>query len=109
MPDRQPGRPLSASRHPRAADARSNRSPCCQLVEKQINGGNPAVPGDDEISTSVSRCLARPALQPLDPPAIAHFLRLGCWPISEVRVTSPERAGDSMDLVAAAVDTAHGI
>src|SRR6266851_6398831 len=24
-----------------------------QLVEKKINGGNPAVPGNDEISTSV--------------------------------------------------------
>jgi hypothetical protein len=26
-----------------------------QLVEKKINGGNPAVPGNDEISTSVFR------------------------------------------------------
>jgi len=57
------------------------------LVEKEINGGNPAVPRDDEISTGVSRRLASAARYPLDPPAIAHFLRPGYWMISEVRVS----------------------
>jgi hypothetical protein len=38
-----------------------------QLVEKKVNGGNPAVPGNDEISTSVCWCLARAAQYPLDP------------------------------------------
>jgi hypothetical protein len=60
-----------------------------QLVEKNINGGNPAVPGNDEISTSVCWRLTRAARYPLDPPSIAHFL---------------DRARDSIDLVAASTD-----
>jgi hypothetical protein len=54
-----------------------------QLVEKEIHSGNPPVPGNDEISTGVSRCLAWAALYPLDPPAIAHLLGLGYWLILE--------------------------
>src|SRR6266436_1398384 len=80
-----------------------------QLIEKKINGGNPAVPGNDEISTSVCWRLTRAARYPLDPPAIAHFLRLGYWLISKVRVSSLDRARDSIDLVAASVDTSLGI
>jgi hypothetical protein len=79
--------------------ARGNRAPesnSGQLVEKEINSGNPAVPGNDEISTGVSRRFARTALQPLDPPAIAHFLWLSYWLISEVKVGSPNRARDSI-------------
>jgi len=45
----------------------------------------------------------------LDPPAIAHFLRLGYWLISKVRVSSLDRARDSIDLVAASVDASLGI
>ena len=74
-----------------------------QLIEKKINGRNPAVPRDDEISPSVSRRLARAARYPLDPPAISHFLRLGYWLISKVRVSRLDRSRDSMDLVAASV------
>jgi len=59
-----------------------------QLVEKKIDGGNPAVPGNDEISTSVCWRLTMAARYPLDPPAIAHFLRLGYWLISKVRVSN---------------------
>jgi hypothetical protein len=80
-----------------------------QLVEKKINGGNPAVPGNDEISTSVRWRLTRAARYPLDPPAIAHFLRVGYWLISKVRVRSLDRARDSIDLVAASVDASLGI
>src|SRR5713226_3314626 len=80
-----------------------------QLVEKKIDGGNPAVPGNDEISTSVCWRLTRAARHPLDPPAIAHFLRLGDWLISKVRVSSLDRTRDSMDLVAASVDASLGI
>jgi hypothetical protein len=40
----------------------------------------------------------------LDPPAIAQFLGPGNWLISEVRVSSPDRARDAIDLVAATVD-----
>jgi hypothetical protein len=45
----------------------------------------------------------------LDPPAIAHFLRLRYWLISKVRVSSLDRARDSIDLVAASVDASLGI
>jgi hypothetical protein len=48
-----------------------------QLVEEEINGGNPAVPGDDEIRSGVCWRIARAARYPWDPPAIAQFLGLG--------------------------------
>jgi hypothetical protein len=80
-----------------------------QLVEKKINGGNPAVPRDDEISTGVSRRLVRAARYPLDPPAIAHFLRLCYCLISKVRASRLDRTRDSMDLVAASIDASLGI
>ena len=80
-----------------------------QLIEKKINGCNPAVPGNDEISTSVSWRVTRAARYPLDPPAIAYFLGLGYWLISKVRVSSLDRARDSIDLVAASVDASLGI
>jgi hypothetical protein len=40
----------------------------------------------------------------LDPPAIAQFLWPGNWLISKVRVSSPDRARNAIDLVAATVD-----
>jgi hypothetical protein len=40
----------------------------------------------------------------LDPPAIAQFLGPGNWLISKVRVSSPDRVRDAIDLVAATVD-----
>ena len=45
----------------------------------------------------------------MDPPAIAYFLGLGYWLISKVRVSSLDRARDSIDLVAASVDASLGI
>src|SRR5439155_56948 len=68
-----------------------------------------SVPGNDEISTRVSWRVTRAARYPLDPPAIAYFLGLGYWPISKVRVSSLDRARDSIDLVAASVDASLGI
>src|SRR6266446_3399671 len=80
-----------------------------QLVEKKINGCNPAVPGNDEISTSVSWRVTKAARHPLDPPAVAYFLGLGYWLISKVRVSSFHRTRDTIDLVAALVDASLGI
>ena len=80
-----------------------------QLVKKKINGCNSAVPRDNEISPSVSRRVIRAARYPLDPPAIAYFLGLGYWLISKVRVSSLDRARDSINLVAASVDASLGI
>jgi hypothetical protein len=45
----------------------------------------------------------------LDPPGIAQFLGLRNWLISKVRVSSPDRARDAIDLVAATVDALAGI
>src|SRR5438309_1047187 len=80
-----------------------------ELVEKEIKGGNPAVPGDDEISPGVRWRLTRAARYPLDPPAVAQFLGSGNWLVSKVRMRSPDRARDAIDLVAATVDAAPGI
>ena len=81
----------------------------CQFVEKEIKGGNTAVPGDDEISPGVIWFLARPARYPLHPPAIAHFLGLGDWRIAKVRVSHPDRARKAVDLVTAAAHALAGI
>ena len=80
-----------------------------QLVEKKINGCNLAVPGNDEISTSVSWRVTRAARYPLDPPAVAHFLGLGNGLIAKVRVRGPDRARDAIDRVAATVGAPAGV
>src|SRR5260370_26646439 len=66
-------------------------------------------PGNDEISTGLNRRLTWAALYPLNPPPSADFLGLGYWLISKVRMSSPDRARDSTDFVAASVDAFHGI
>src|SRR4029077_1273684 len=78
-------------------------------VEKQIKGRNPAVPGNDEISPGVSGRLTRAARFPLEPPAIAQFLRFGNWLIPKVRMSCPDRARDAIDRVAATVRPAGRI
>jgi hypothetical protein len=80
-----------------------------QLVEKEIKSGNPAVPGNDEISPGIGWRITRAARYPLDSPAIAQFLGLGNRPIAKVRVSGPDRGRDAIDLVAATVDTFGGI
>ena len=73
-----------------------------QLVEEEINSGNPAVPGDDEIRSGICWRFARAARHPWDTPAIARFLRLGNALIGKVRMSSLDNPGDAIDLVAAA-------
>ena len=77
-----------------------------KLVKEEIDGGDPAVPGDDKISSGDSRRLARAAFHPTDPPSIAHHLRRGEQLISEVRMRSLDHARDAVDLVAATVNAA---
>src|SRR2546429_9755977 len=69
-----------------------------------MNGGDPAVPDNDEISPGVSWRLTRTARSPLDPPAIAQFLGPGNRLISKVRVSRLDRARDAFVLVAATAD-----
>jgi hypothetical protein len=45
----------------------------------------------------------------LDPPAIAQFLGPVNWLVLKVRVSSPDRARNAIDLVAAAVDARFGV
>src|SRR6266576_2139902 len=75
-----------------------------QLVKEEIDGGDLAVPGDDEIGSGVSRRLARAARHPTNPSPIAHHLRRGERLISEVRMSSLDHARDAVDLVATAVN-----
>lgn len=58
------------------------------LVEKEIKGGNPVVTDDDEIGPGVSGRFAGAARYPLDPSAIAQFLRLGNRLVSKVRMSA---------------------
>src|SRR5438552_11183322 len=74
-----------------------------------MNGGYPAVPDNDEISPGVSWRLTRRARYPLDPPAVAQFLRFCNWLISKVRVSSPDHARNAINLIAATVDARFGI
>jgi hypothetical protein len=79
------------------------------MISRDIaDSGNSAVPGNDEISPGVSWRLARPALDPLDPPAVAHFLGSCNWLISKVSLSSPDRARNAIDLVAATVNAPAG-
>ena len=79
------------------------------LVEKEIEGGNPTVRRDDEISPGVSWRLTGAARYPLHTPAVAQFLGLGKWLISKVRVSGLDHGGDTIDLGATTVDFLAGI
>jgi len=57
---------MSAFDPKRTFAAAASRSP--KLVKEKIDAGNPAVPGDDEIGSGVSRWLARAARHPTNPP-----------------------------------------
>src|SRR6266446_7146698 len=89
--------------------ARTAESRSGQLVEKQIKGGNPAVPGNDEIGPGVGWRLTRAARYPLDPLTIAQFLGPNNWLISKVRVSSLDSARATIALVAATVDAPTGV
>src|SRR6266550_6349663 len=80
-----------------------------QLVKEEIDGGDLAVPGDDEIGSGVSRRFARAARDPRDPPAIAQLLRRADRLILKVRMSSLDHTCDAVDLVAATVGAAGGV
>ena len=66
-------------------------------------------PGNDEVSPGVSWRLTGAARYPLHPTSIAQFLWFRDWLISKVRMSSPDRACDAIDLVAATVDAPAGV
>jgi hypothetical protein len=80
-----------------------------QLVEKEIDSGNPLVSGNEEVRSSVSRRFAGAARYLFDACRIAQFLGLGNWLMSKVRVSSLDRARDAIDRVTATVAAAVGI
>src|SRR6266404_7811232 len=80
-----------------------------RAIEKEIDGGNPAVPGDEEISPSVGWRLAGATRHPPDPHAIAQLLWRGDRLILKVRMSSLDHARDAVDLVAATVGAAVGV
>ena len=82
-----------------AAASRSRK-----LVKEEINGGNLAVSGDDEIGSGVSRWFPRAARHPTNPTSIAYHFRRGERLISEVRMSSLDHARDAVNLVASAVN-----
>src|SRR5258708_960452 len=75
-----------------------------QLVEKEIEGGNPPVPDNDEISPGIGRSLTRAARYPSDATGVMQFLRFGCGRVSEVRMGCPDHARNSINLVSAPVN-----
>jgi DNA transformation protein and related proteins len=74
-----------------------------KLVKEEIDGGNPAVPDDNEIGSGVSGRLAGTARHPQDPTAIANLLRRGERLIAEVGMGGLDQSCDAVDLVAAAI------
>src|SRR6266404_694350 len=74
-----------------------------------MQGGNPAVLDDDEISPGVSGRLTGATRYPLESPAVAQFLGFGNWLISKVRLSCPDRSRDAIDLVVATVCSAGRI
>src|ERR1700720_555434 len=67
---------------PRPVDCSSE-----QLVEKEIDRGNPPLAGNEEIRSGVSRCFTGAARYPSYPPGVAQLLGLGNWLILKVRVS----------------------
>src|SRR5205807_6630306 len=72
-----------------------------QLVEKEVESGDAAVAGDEEISSGVRGRRAGAARYPFDAAAIAQLLGLGNGLILKVGVSRLDRAGDPVDFVAA--------
>jgi plasmid stabilization system protein ParE len=72
-----------------------------QLVEKEVESGDAAVAGDEEISSGVRGRRAGAARYPFDAAAIAQLLGLGNGLILKVGVSGLDRAGDPVDFVAA--------
>src|SRR5580704_6482561 len=80
-----------------------------RTIEKEIDGGNPAVPGDEEISPGVGWRLAGATRHPPDPHAIAQLLGRGDRLILKVRMSSFDYARDAVNLVAATMGAAVGV
>src|SRR4029077_12023699 len=80
-----------------------------RAIEKEIDGGNLAVPGDEEISPGISWRLAGGTRHPPDPRGVAQLFWLADRLILKVRMSSLDHARDAVDLVAATVGAAVGV
>src|SRR6185295_3649801 len=90
-------------------DVRRPRAQSRKLVEEEIDGGDPAVPCNNEIGPGVRWRLARGARHPLAPRSVAQFLRRGDRLILIVWVSGLDYAGDAVDRVATTVDPLVGV
>src|SRR5579864_5983807 len=91
----------SGTTRQRPVSHRRRSSSSGQLVEKEVESGDAAVAGDEEISSGVRRRSAGAARYPFDAAAIAQFLGLGNRLILKVGVSRFDRAGNAVDFVAA--------
>src|SRR5579862_2508180 len=80
-----------------------------RAIEKEIDGGNLAVPGDEKISPGVGWRLAGATRHPPDPCGVAQLFGLADRLILKVRMSSLDYARDTVDLVAATMDPAVGV
>src|SRR5580704_14664192 len=69
-----------------------------RAIEKEIDGGNPAIPGDEEIGPGVGRRLARRTRHPPDPCGVAQLFGLADRLILKVRMSSLDHARYAVDL-----------
>src|SRR5580692_2526022 len=80
-----------------------------RAIEKEIDGGNPAVPGNEEISPGVGGRLAGGTRHPPDSRGVAQLFWLADRLILKVRMSSLDYARDAVDLVASTVGPAVGV
>src|SRR6201987_2560927 len=80
-----------------------------RAIEKEIDGGNPAVPGDEEISAGVRWRLAGATRHPPDPRSVAQLFWLADRLILKVRMSSLDYVRDAVDLVEATVGPSFGV
>src|SRR5258708_17599183 len=80
-----------------------------RAIEKEIDGGNLAVPGDEKISPGVGWRLAGATRHPPDPCGVAQLFGLADRLILKVRMSSLDHARYAVDLVAATMGAAVGV
>ncbi len=79
---------------------------CLQLVEKEIDGCDPAIPRNDEVGTGISRGLAGAPRHPTNAASVSPLFGFGKRLKFEIRVSRLNRALDAVDLFTASIHAA---